>query len=359
MLEQKRTRSEGGDPTGQLYVVRMGALVTGFGSHGAPCWLTRLGPEVMTLTVAKPAVLAPSRLKPGRTVVVHLSHRVEDLWRVVPMRAKVVRASGNTFTVRIVEPGPHVVMGLIRQMRAQGRAKRVSAPPEAASEPSEETITIKAKARAEPSRYTPADRSPVAQALGEVVKDYGAKWIGTFLGRIEELLLNGMRVDRERLLQPHLHKCYQSLMPIREMLATELRQQLSAVIDDLFAPLQGGRRSAPVRGMSRNLDLMGTLDLNASLAFNEAMDALVNSIAPETIVRMEQRMSQLLNTIIDERTNPLRVERIVALMLGTLFEHWYEGTSVRQIVNEALCDSTNSLCTFYDAVSAALDKLSR
>jgi hypothetical protein len=358
MLEQKRTRSEGDDHSGQLYVVRMGALVTGFGSHGAPCWLTRLGPEVMTLTVAKPAVLTPSRLKPGRTVVVHLSHRVDDLWRVVPMRAKIVRASGNTFTVRIVEPGPHVVMGLIRQMRAQGRAKRVSAPPDAASEPSEETITIKVKTRAVPSRETSAEGSPVAQVLGEVVKDYGAKWIATLLGRIEELLLNGMRVDRERLLQPHLHKCYQSLVPIRETLATELRQQLSAVIDDLFAPLQGGPRSAPVRGMARNLDLMGTLDLNASLAFNEAMDALVNSIAPETIVRMEQRMSRLLNTIIDERNNPLRVERIVALTLGTLFEHWYEGTSVRQIVNEALRDSTSSLCNFYDAVNAALDKLS-
>lgn len=358
MLEQKRTSREGNEPAGPLYAVRMGALVTGFGSHGAPCWLSRLGPEVMTLTVAKPAVLAPSRLKPGRTVVVHLSHRVEDLWRIVPMRAKIVHAAGNTFSARIVEPSPLVVMGLIRQMRAQGRAKPVpglsEAPPESPPEP--ETITI--KSRGAPPRHAAIERSPIAQALGEVVKDYGAKWIGTLLGRIEELILNGIRVDRERLLQPHLHKCYRSLLPARKALEAELREQLAAVIDDLFAPLQGGRRRPPPRNMDRNLDLMGTLDLNASLAFNEAMDALVNSIAPETIVRMEQRLSQLLKTIIDERNNPLRVERLVALVLATMFEHWYDGTTVRQIVNEALRDSTGSLCTFYDAVNAALDKIS-
>lgn len=359
MLNHERTSIEGNEPVGPLYAVRMGALVTGFGSHGAPCWLSRLGPEVMTLTVAKPAVLAPSRLNPGRTVVVHLSHRVEDLWRIVPMRARIVHATGNTFTVRIVEPGPHVVMGLIRQMRAQGRARPVQASPEAPPEP--ETITIKArigKARAGPSRHTAVERSPVAQALGEVVKDYGAKWTVTLLDRIEELLLNGIRVDRERLLQPHLHKCYQSLTPARQQLESALRERLSAVIDDLFAPLHGGQRRSAVRNMDRNLDLMGTLDLNASLAFNEAMDALVNSIAPETMVRMEQRLSRLLMTIIDERNNPLTVERIVALALGTLFEHWYDGTTVRQIVNEALRDSTNSLCTFYDAVNAALEKIS-
>jgi hypothetical protein len=333
----------------------MGALVTGFGSHGAPCWLSRLGPEVMTLTVAKPAVLAPSRLKPGRTVVVHLSHRVEDLWRIVPMRAKIINAAGNTFTARIVEPSPYVVMGLIRQMRAQGRAKPVPAPSEAPPEP--ETITIKSKGGL--PRHAAVERSPIAQALGEVVKDYGAKWIGTLLGRIEELILNGIRVDRERLLQPHLHKCYRSLVPARKNLEAELREQLSAVIDDLFVPLQGERRRPPARNMDRNLDLMGTLDLNASLAFNEAMDALVNSIAPETILRMEQRLSHLLKTIIDERNNPLRVERLVALVLGTLFEHWYDGTTVRQIINEALRDSTSSLCTFYDAVNAALDKIAQ
>lgn len=349
-----RTGSEGNEPVGPLYAVRMGALVTGFGSHGAPCWLSRLGPEVMALTVAKPAVLAPSRLKPGRTVVVHLSHRIEDLWRIVPMRARIVHATGNTFTARIVEPGPQVVMGLIRQMRAQGRARPVPASPEVPPEP--ETITIRSKGGL--PRHAGVERGPIAQALGEVVKDYGAKWTATLLGRIEELLLNGMRVDRERLLQPHLHKCYQSLVPARGILEAELREQLSAVIDDLFAPLQDGRRRPRARNMDRNLELMGTLDLNASLAFNEAMDALVNTIAPETIVRMEQRLSRLLKTIIDERNNPLRVERIVALVLGTLFEHWYEGTTVRQIVNEALRDSAASLCTFYDAVNAALEKIS-
>lgn len=358
MLEHKRTSTESNEPAGPLYAVRMGALVTGFGSHGAPCWLSRLGPEVMTLTVAKPAVLAPSRLKPGRTVVVHLSHRVDDLWRIVPMRAKIIHAAGNTFTARIVEPSPYVVMGLIRQMRAQGRARPVPAQSQTQSEapPEPETITI--KSQGVPPRQPDVERSPIAQALGEVVKDYGAKWIATLLGRIEELILNGIRVDRERLLQPHLHKCYRSLVPARKNLEAELREQLSTVIDDLFAPLQDDRRRPPARNMDRNLDLMGTLDLNASLAFNEAMDALVNSIAPETIVRMEQRLSQLLKTIIDERNNPLRVERLVALVLGTLFEHWYDGTTVRQIVNEALRDSTGSLCTFYDAVNAALDKIS-
>jgi len=107
--------------------------------------------------------------------------------------------------------------------------------------------------------------------------------------------------------------------------------------------------------MGRSLELIGTVDLNQSLAFNEAIDFLERTTAPAKMVHLEQRMTQWLGERIDERNNPLRVDRVCVLALGIICQHWYPGASSRQILNDALRDSGSALCSFYDALNAALE----
>jgi hypothetical protein len=336
----------------------MGGLVTGFGTHGAPCWITQLSREDVRLTVAKPAVLSVKRLWRGRTVVVHLSHRTGETWRIIPLRGAIIGARGNTFNARITAPTPNVIEGLLRALLVQGRAKKLSEPVDEA----DETVATKplpasnAAAEQTPSpRRTTVDSSALAQAWRAVVENHAAKWVGNFLDRTEELLFAHISQEKDPLMQRQFDGCYLSLLMARQTLVTEIPKQLAAAVDDLLAPAQGQLPELQDRASARSLDLTSTINLDEALAYTEAIDFLERTTAPQKIIHIEERLSQLLNERIDERNNPLRVDRVCALAMSIVFQHWDAGTSVRQVVNDALRDSGSALSELYDALSAAVD----
>ena len=189
MLQATTTKLESQHPKAQRYVVWMGALVTGFGSHGTPCWITQLSREDIRLTVAQPAVLSVKRLSPGRTVMVHLSHRTGETWRIIPLKAAVIGAEGNTFSARITAPTSHVIEGLLRALLVQGKAKELSGPAAEKTSPPSSPALRAELAPARQIQRTTCDRSAIAQICCEVVQDFGAKWVSNFLDRIDELLL--------------------------------------------------------------------------------------------------------------------------------------------------------------------------
>jgi len=265
MLQAKTTRTESQHPKTPRYAVWMGGLVTGFGTHGAPCWITQLSREDMRLTVAKPAVLSVKRLWRGRTVVVHLSHRTGETWRIIPLRGAIIGAKGNTFNARITAPTSNVIESLLRALLVQGRAKKL---PEPADE-AEETVAPKSlpasntAAEQMPSpRRVSADSSALAQAWRAVVENHAAKWVVTFLDRTEELLFAHISQEKEPLMQRQLDACYLSLLMARQRLATEIPKQLAAAIDDLLTPAQGQLPELQDRGMARSLDLTSTINLD-------------------------------------------------------------------------------------------------
>lgn len=333
------------------YAVWMGALVTGFGSHGAPCWLTRLSVESMRLTLAKPAKLSTSRLKPGRTIVVHLSHRNGDAWRIIPMRAKIVRAQGNSFGVRIVAPEQSVIAGLIQDLVKQGKAKPVL--PRGGADTL--SAAVSSATVIPPSSRARDEKRSLAVACKAVIQKEGLEWMGKVFDKIAASLISDVSKTKEQVLRRHLEECYLGFMMVRETLTEEGQKQLLRVVDDLFFAPSGQAIESPTRGgSSRSLDLMGTLDLNSSLAYNGALDTLLHSVSPTTLLQTEMRLSEILDEEIDEQSNPLRPDRIGMALLGTIYEHWYAGTSIRQTINDALRDNGVAMSTFFEALSSAI-----
>ena len=355
MLQSKPTKSENQPPDARRYSVRLGALVSGFGSHGTPCWITQLSGEDMRLRVAEPAVLSAKRLKGGRTVVVHLSHRTGETWRTIQLRATVIGAKGNSFRVRLIAPEPNVIDGLLRALLVQGRAKALSGRAAETTAPTSSPVPRAAPTLAPQMRRIASDLSAIAQKCREVVQEYGVKWLGSFLDRAEQLLFAHISEEGAQLLKHRLDECCLSLLVLRDTLTTEFLNRLTGLVNELFTPPQGRRDDIPARDMGRSLELIGTVDLNQSLAFNEAIDFLERTTAPAKMVHLEQRMTQWLGERIDERNNPLRVDRVCVLALGIICQHWYPGASSRQILNDALRDSGSALCAFYDALNAALE----
>lgn len=342
------------------YAVWLGALVTGLGSEGAPCWLTRISRESMRLTVAKPARVSTQRLKAGRSIVVHLSHRFGKSWQIIPVKARIVRARGNSFGVRIVSGDLTDIDELIADLLAQGRARvivpRVSAaglkPDESSVEAFPDPLAISF-----PVAHSTADVGQVAKDFVAIVKRQGAEWMNFVLDRIGTMLIAEVGHFNENPSQRPLDESYLGFMMVREKLATEGLRQWLRVVDELFAT-RGGQVGEGVNLMvSRSIEMMGTLDLRESLAFNTAIDALVDSIPPQTIVQVEMRMGDLLDANIDGHNDPLRPDKLGTLFAGMIFEHWESAASVRPLINDAIKQSATLLLPMYDAWNGVLEQV--
>jgi hypothetical protein len=337
------------------YAVWMGALVTGLGSEGAPCWLTRLSRESMRLTVAKPAKVSTQRLKAGRTIVVHLSHRFGKSWQIIPVRAKIVRARGNSFGVRIVSEELSDIDELLSDLVEQGRAKPIIARVETAPEPVAgfaDPLAISF-----PTAHSAADLRQVAGDFAGILKQHGGEWIGYLLNRIGTMLIAEVGKTKAEDARRHLDETYLGFMMVRETLATESMRQWMRVVDDLFATQGGHVSDAPNLLVAQSLEMMGTLDLRESLAFNSAVDTLVDCIPPQTMVQVEMRLSDLLDANIDGHNDPIRPDKLGTLVAGVIFQYWDTATSARPIINDALKQSATLLLPLYEAWNAALEQV--
>jgi hypothetical protein len=244
---------------------------------------------------------------------------------------------------------------LLGDLVEQGRAKPIIARVEAAPEPVAgfaDPLAISF-----PTAHSAADLRQVAGDFAGILKQHGGEWIGYLLNRIGTMLIAEVGKTKAEDARRHMDETYLGFMMVRETLATESMRQWMRVVDDLFATQAGQVSDAPNLLVAQSLEMMGTLDLRESLAFNSAVDTLVDCIPPQTMVQVEMRLSDLLDANIDGHNDPIRPDKLGTLVAGVIFQHWDTATSARPIINDALKQSATLLLPLYEAWNASLEQV--
>lgn len=350
--EQSGARAELAD--GQRYAVWLGALVTGFCTYGAACWITQLSVTEMRLMLAGPAVLSPDRLKPGRKIVIHISHRTGETWRILPIRAAIIGAEGNFFTAHLLEPGPTVIEGLLRALIAEGRAKlRPATAGLAQVRPSSPTQAT--SPAAPPARSIPSHLVGPASRCRAIALDLGAKWAVALMDGLDSLLFARLSNESDKTLQHQLDECYLSFVMAREKLGTEVASCLATQVENAFDPSVYGSPGDPNAPMGAKVDLAETIGLKEALDSSDVGSLLRQTRAYEQMRRWEERLAQLIDAPVTETNDPIGIDAICATAAGTILRHWTSGATVRTFINDALTETSVTLSAFYDGLTAGLD----
>jgi len=345
--EQSTPRAE--DPVGQRYAVWLGALVTGFCTYGAACWITQLSPTEMRLMLAGPAVLAPDRLKSGRKIVIHISHRTGETWRILPIRAAVTGADGNFFTARLLEPGPTVIEGLLRALLAEGRAKpRPVQPRLTPVRPEPEALT------APPGRDVPGTLSDAASRCRAVALDLGKKWAVALLDGLDSRLFARLSSESERTLQQQLDECYLSFVMARERLAGEIATGLATLVHSAFDPGLRISRNASQGAASALADPAATIGLQEASDSPDLDGVLRDVPACEPMRRWERELARLTDAPITEANDPVGVAAVCTIAAQTVLRHWPSGANMRGLIDDALAEGAPHLGVLYEGLADAI-----
>ncbi|MCG3144560.1 MAG: hypothetical protein HONDAALG_01996 [Gammaproteobacteria bacterium] len=349
--EQSTPRVE--DTGGQRYAVWLGALVTGFCTYGAACWITQLCATEMRLMLAGPAVLSPDRLKSGRKIVIHISHRTGEIWRILPIRAAVIGADGNFFTARLLEPGPSVIEGLLRALIAEGRAKprpvaarltQVRSDPETPAAPPAAT----------PARSIPEPLTDTASRCRAIALDLGTKWAVALMDGLDSRLFARLSSESEKTMQHQLDDCYLSFVMSREKLASEIAACLATQAECAFDPGRYTSQDDPQGSASAVADLTATVGLSAALDSEELGRVLEDAPSCEPMRQWERGLARLTDAPVTEANDPLGIAVVCALAAEAMLRHWPSGANVQALVNDALADSVQNLGAFYAGLAAGL-----
>ncbi len=353
MLQSEQITPRAEDTGGQRYAVWLGALVTGFCTYGAACWITQLCATEMRLMLAGPAVLAPDRLKSGRKIVIHISHRTGEIWRILPIRAAVIGADGNFFTARLLEPGPSVIEELLRALIAEGRAKPrpvTARPTRVRSDPA----TPVAPPAEPPARSIPEPLIDTALRCRAIALDLGTKWAVTLMDGLDSRLFARLSGESEKTLQHQLDDCYLSFVMSREKLVSEIASGLATQADCAFDPALYTSQDDPRGSVS------AVADLNATIGLKEAPDSpnigsvLADAPSCEPMRQWERGLARLTDAPVTEANDPIGIAAVCALAAETMLRHWPSGANVRALVNDALTDSAQNLGAFYEGLAAGL-----
>lgn len=348
MLQSEQRTPQAEDTIGQRYAVWLGALVTGFCTYGAACWITQLSPTEMRLMLAGPAVLSPDRLKSGRKIVIHISHRTGETWRILPIRAAVIGAEGNFFTARLLEPGPTVIEGLLRALIAEGRAK-----PRPANLRLAPVRPDPASQAAPPRRDIPEPLLDAASRCRAVALDLGRRWAVALMDELDSRLFARLSSESEKPLQQHLDECYLSFVMTRERLASEIASALAALVDSAFDPglCSGNAPPGPASAVS---DPTATIGLQEALDSADLASVLKDAPACEPMRRWERDLARLTDAPVTDSNDPVGVAAVCAIAAQTILCHWPSGANLRTLINDALIESAQNLGALYEGLAAAL-----
>ncbi|MEZ5445603.1 MAG: hypothetical protein R3F45_07485 [Gammaproteobacteria bacterium] len=349
MLQSEQSTPRAEDPIGQRYAVWLGALVTGFCTYGAACWITQLSPTEMRLMLAGPAVLSPDRLKSGRRVVIHISHRTGETWRILPIRAAVIGADGNFFTARLLEPGPTVIEGLLGALIAEGRAK--PRPVHARLTPVRPDPAAQA---APPARDIPEPLLEAASRCRAAALDLGTRWAVALMDGLDSRLFARLSSESEKTLQQQLDECYLSFVMARERLASEIASALAALVDSAFDPGLYRSGNAPQGPASAVADPTATIGLQEALDSADLASALKDAPACEPMRRWERDLARLIDAPVTEANDPVGLTAVCAIAAQTILCHWPSGANLRTLINDALTESAQNLGALYVGLAAGL-----
>ncbi|MCG3202068.1 MAG: hypothetical protein NFCOHLIN_01941 [Gammaproteobacteria bacterium] len=361
MLQSEQSTPRAADAGGQRYAVWLGALVTGFCTYGAACWITQLSATEMRLMLAGPAVLAPDRLRSGRKIVMHISHRTGETWRILPIRAAVIGADGNFFTARLLEPGPAVIEELLRALIAEGRAKprptnsrltqvraNLAAP---AVTPA---VTPSAAPATPPAREVPAHLLDTASRCRAIALDLGTKWALALMDGLDTRLFARLSDEKEKPAQQQLDECYLSFVMAREKLVSEIAIGLAAQAEGALDPDLYGGQDGPQGPASAVADLTATIGLMEALDSPDLGGLRKDAPPCEPMRRWERELARLTDAPVTEANDPVGLVAVCALATETVLRHWPSGANVRTLIHDALADSAQKLDAFYEGLAAGL-----
>lgn len=369
MLQSEQSTPPAADAGGQRYAVWLGALVTGFCTYGAACWITQLSTTEMRLMLAGPAVLAPDRLKSGRKIVMHISHRTGETWRILPIRAAVIGADGNFFTARLLEPGPAVIEELLRALIAEGRAKprplnaRLTQVRADAATPTATptmtpamtpAVTSAVTPLAPPAREVPAHLLDTAARCRAIALDLGTKWALGLMDGLDTRLFTRLSDETEKPAQQQLDECYLSFVMAREKLVSEIATALATQAAGALDPgLYSGQDGSHGSG-STNADLTATIGLMEALDSPDTGDLRKEARPCEPMRQWERELARLTDAPVTEANDPLGLLAVCTLATEIVLGHWPSGANVQALIHDALTDSAPKLDVFYEGLAAGL-----